>query len=163
MFWVGEEYGFGIQKASNFVLFFMFDCQSKGINDTIKLPPITGKLLDAKCYFAHGHCWFMTHTKEGSGEFYKAFIIDRKGNLVHQVANQVGDQNGCLKTIRGCCAAGAHLFMPTDDGVLRLDTNWGISTFKGTESVVSVESAIFTSKAGLTIVNPKQIWELTIK
>lgn len=163
LFWAGEDFGFGFQKANNFIIYFMFDAKYMGINDTIKLPPIAGKLLDATCYFTSHHCWFMTKTLLGNKEFNNGFILDRSGKLLHQISNEVDDDNGCIKTIRGCVALGSNLFMPGEEGLLRLKMDWSIKQFKGTEGVVSAGSKILQSNGGLNIVNPHEIWELSMK
>lgn len=166
LFWVGPKFGFGFYRAGNVSVAFVFDAKRKGINDSIKLPPIRGQLIDSTCVFADTRCWFFTAIQESGKIINRCAVIKQDGSIEAIAAGEVGD-GSWLSTLRGKCAAGNFLLAATDEGIIRVEPNNGkitvVKTFPDTEPFVDSNCHIFPGKQGLYAVTAKEIRLLKIK
>ena len=162
-FWVGVKFGFGFYRAGSMSVYFVFDANFRGINDTVKLAPIKGKLLNSTCYFTDNLCWFIVIFVESGRIYKKCSVIDSKGSLIAEFITD--DENiDWLYNIRGKFASGNMLFCPTDNGIVRLEVANGTITktreFPDTESFVNSYSNLFAGKGGIYSVNNNEIYLL---
>lgn len=160
LFWVGDEFGFGISRAGNLSLAFTFSATKKGINDTIKLPLIRGQLIDATCAFGKDRVWFFVVTREGGETVNRCVAIGADGAVLATAEAREGD-GSWLSHIRGATAVGTLLFVPTDDGVVRVEVDGSqivpTKEFPDTEPFVDSASRLFAGKNGLYVVGQKEI------
>jgi len=165
LFWVGETFGFGFYHAGRLNVAFIFDAEKRGINDTVKVPPIRGQLMDSTCVFASKRCWFLTATEEGSRRVNRCFVINRNGTVEAQAEADQGD-GSWLGTLRGKLAAGNFLLAATDDGIVRVETQGGsiveTQKFPDTAPFVDTECHIFPSKGGIYVVSSREVSILQI-
>lgn len=166
LFWVGSEFGFGFYRAQNMTVAFVFDADGKALKDTVALDPIRGQLVDATCAFANDRCWFFTTTQE-SGKLVNRCTVIRRDGTIEAKAEQLKDDGSWLSSIRGKSAVGQFLFVPSDDGIIRVDITGNVihaaKVFEDTESFVNEQSKLFATKQGIYVVNPHDITLLTIK
>lgn len=165
LFWVGEDFGFGFYKAGNLSVGFVFDADRSGINDSVKLPPMTGQLVDSVCYFAGNWCWFLYSMRERGVTVNRCVIIKADGSTNQTAEAREGD-GSWLGSIRGKCAAGKFLLSASDDGIVRVEPNGNTLTvvkeFPDTEPFVDSGCYLFVGKSELFVVSRREIRALRI-
>jgi len=164
-FWVGEQFGFGFYRAGNFNVGFVFNTETGGINDSVKLPPLPGQLIDATCYFAGNWTWFIISTREKGKMINRCMIIKSNGDVCESAEAGEGD-GSWLGSTRGKCAAGKFLLAATDDGIVRVEPDGGtlsvVKEFPDTEPFVDSSCHLYAGKAGLFVVSRSEIKSLKI-
>lgn len=160
LFWVGPAFGFGFYRAGNISMAFVFDTQSHALNDNVKLPTIRGQLVDSTAVFTRDLCWFFTSTREGAKTVNRCYQIRRDGTVAG-TAEADADDGSWLGTIRGKAAAGNLLFAPTDEGIVRVESQNGqISVtreFPDTEPFVDATAQLFIGTNGIYAVTRKEV------
>lgn len=158
LFWVGEKFGFGFYQAGRMSVGFVFDAEKQGINDTVKIPPIRGQLLDSTCFFSSERCWFILSINEGGIRFNRCLVINKKGEVEAQAE---ADHNAgtWLSILRGKLATGNSLLCATDDGITKVEISGGdiIEVAKYPTSFVDSSCHLFPSKDGIYVVSEKEI------
>ncbi|OLP20218.1 hypothetical protein BST81_01595 [Leptolyngbya sp. 'hensonii'] len=164
-FWVGSHFGFGFYRAGNLSVAFVFDTQRRGLNDSLKLPPIPGQLLDARCVFSQQYCWFLTASQTQGRTLHRCTLIQSDGTVIAVAEAEKGD-GSWLSSLKGHCAAGNFLLTATDEGIVRLQPEQGqiVKTreFPDTEPFVDTASQLFAGQQGLYVVRPQEIFLLKI-
>lgn len=167
LIWVGPTFGFGLYRAGNLSVAFVFDAERRGINDAVAIPPIRGQLVDATCAFSDHRCWFFTATQDRGKTVHRATVIKPDGSIEATAEAEAGD-GSWLGTIRGKAAAGNFLLAPTDDGVVRVepDGSGGLAvtkSFPDTEPFVDAGCALHVGRRGLYVVSKREITVLKIQ
>lgn len=164
-FWVGPSFGFGFYRAGGITRAFVFDAQKQGIKDTVQIPPIRGKMIDATCYFTRDRCWFLTATQQGSKIKHQCSVILADGAV--EASSEAEENDGSwLGTLKGKCAINNYLLVATDDGIIRVTiTGNQISQdkeFPDTEPFVDANSTLYPGPEGLYAINGQEIYLLKI-
>ncbi len=165
LFWVGPNFGFGFYRAGNLSVSFVFDARKSGINDSVKLSPIKGQLVDSTCVFSKDRCWFF-HQVNILGERVNSCSVIHSDGSVEATAEAPDGDGTWLGTIRGKCAAGNFLLCATDDGIVKVEPNNGHITvtkeYPDTEPFVDSQSNLFPGSEGLYVARRREIIRLTI-
>ncbi len=166
LFWVGQEFGFGLYRAGNYSVAFVFNAESRGINDSVKLPPLRGQLVDAICAFTSQLCWFFTATQNAGVTTHAVTVVGRDGKVLATAESPADDEAHWLHTIRGHAATGNFLFIATDEGIVRLKLDNGQlvrdKEYPDTEPFVNAGCSLHVSPKGLYVVDRKEVRLLTI-
>ena len=167
MFWVGASFGFGFYQAGQFVRSFIFDTQTRGLNDQVAISSLPGQLVDATCVFSEDRAWFLTALQNQSQLVYRCYVIDRSGTVLAQTEVQPGDDSWLSHGIRGHLAVGASLYVATDEGIVRVGIDNGQVArerkFPDTEQFVDAHTQLVLGQGGIYAVSPKEITQLTIR
>ncbi|HBB32376.1 MAG TPA: hypothetical protein DDZ80_17055 [Cyanobacteria bacterium UBA8803] len=159
-FWVGSHFGFGLYRAGNLNVAFVFDAKRQGICDRVKLPTWSGQLIDATCSFSSDRCWFFWTSQQEGRRINRCAVIHPNGTVEASTEIEFGDRSW-LATLEGKCAANHFLFAATDDGIVRVEPYKSqiVTTkeFPDTEPFVNTNSQIVASQQGLYIINPQEI------
>lgn len=166
LFWVGPAFGFGFYRAGKLSVAFVFDAIHGGLNDTVKMPPIRGQLIDCYAYFTKEKVWFLVSFQEAGNTKNRCCVIKADGSV--EATEECSSQDGSwLGNIRGKAAAGNWLFSPTDEGICRLEISQGKivkgKEFPDTEPFVNENSQLFPSSKGIYVVGEKDIKLIQIK
>lgn len=165
LFWVGSRFGFGFYRAGNLSRFFLFYCDREGVNDSVRLPPIQGKLIDATCQFGAETVWFFTCSRESGRTVNRCRVIDAKGGVIASAEATNGD-GSWLGNIRGKMVVGSMLLGPTDDGIVRVEPKGQMllvtSEFPDSARFVDAGSQLFPGDKGVAVVGPQAIWNIQI-
>lgn len=160
LFWVGSTFGFGFYRAGELSIAFVFSDKGKGINDSVKLPQLKGKLVDSTCFFTKELCWFMVSLRYGGKAVNRCTVIDAKGEVLATHEAQEGDGTW-LSQLRGKCAAGKALFSVTDDGVVRVGVQGQriekTVEFPDSEPFVHSDCHLFPGPSGMYVVDRSEI------
>jgi hypothetical protein len=165
-FWVGPRFGFGLYRAGELSVAFVFNAAGGALNDSVRLPPLHGELLDADCAFTERRCWFLAATQEGGRTIHQCVVIRADGSL--EAAARAEEHDGSwLGTLRGKCADGDFLLAATDDGIVRVEPAGGrlVKTrdFPDTEPFVDAGCRLLAGTGGLYVVDQSEIRLLTVR
>ena len=164
-FWIGETFGFGFYRAGAISVAFTFDAKRVGIGDRVNIPPIQGELIDANCVFSNDLCWFFTITQEQGNIIYHISVLRPNGELVATLAAPKGDR-AWLTNIHGGSAIGNWLFVPTDEGIARVEVNNGqimiTKTFPETEPYVDSGCSLIVGSQGIYVIHSQKILQLQL-
>lgn len=163
--WMGPAFGLGLSLAGEYALAFVFDAEAKGINDTVALPRLVGQLIATHAAFTDRLCWWFAATRERGRTVHRAFLIDRDGHLKAASDALAGD-GSWLDHIGGACAVGPHLFVPTDDGIVRVEADGhGMRVthrYPDTEPFVDASTILHVGAGGLVAVHGQSVLVLKI-
>jgi hypothetical protein len=164
-FWVGETFGFGFYRASSISIAFTFDAKHSGICDRVNIPPIQGELIDANCIFSNDICWFFTITQEQGNMIHRVSVLCPNGDLVATIAAPKGNLPW-LTNIHGGSAIASWLFVPTDEGIARVEVQNGqimiTKTFPETESYVDSGCSLIVGSQGIYVIHAQKILQLQL-
>lgn len=164
LFWVGPKFGFGFYRAGNLSQCFIFDAETRGVNDTLTLQPFRGHMIDATCFFSNDHAWFFLANRVGSETINSCYLIRRDGTVEATAETLSGDASW-LGTLRGKTASADFLLAPTDDGVVRIRAQGADlvveKEFPDSARFVHEGRSLFASREGLLVVSGHDIWRLT--
>jgi len=167
LFWVGPKFGFGFYQAGSLAMYYTFDAERvRSINDNVKLPRISGQLIDSTCSFSDTLCWFFTSTQKSGQTINQCFIINSIGEVLG-TASAIANDGSWLGTIRGKLAVGNFLLTTTDDGIVKVQADKlgqieKTQEFPDTEPFVTSIDYLFLGDGGLSIVKPKEVWNIRI-
>ena len=164
--WVGPTLGFGLYRANELTVAFVFNTETRGINDSVKIPKIRGQLVDAYCAFGKDRCWFFSTSQEGGQIVNRCTLVNANGT-VEGTAEAIHGDGTWLSQIRGGAATGSILLMPSDNGVIQIRADQGklivAKEFPDTEPYVDTDSRLFVGSDGLYVVERKSITRLVIR
>lgn len=165
LFWVGPKFGFGFYRAGQVNVGFVFNTATRALNDSVKLPKLTGKLVEANAIFSNDRCWFLVATQENGKTIHRAVAITAMGAAEAAAEAEAGD-GSWLGTLANGCAAGNSLLMPTDEGIVRIDAVNGqlvkTKEFPDTEPFVDTASRLHPGTGCLLVVGKRDIYSLKI-
>jgi serine/threonine protein kinase len=160
IFWVGDSLGAGFYRAGELCVFFVFDTNRGGINDSVKLPRIGGQLLGARCLFSVNKIAMMFSFKDGSKVTNRCVFLRATGEVIGTSEHSEGD-GSWLSEIRGKCIVGDSIFSATDNGIVKVDFSSGViskeTIFEGSENFVDNGSHLFIASNGLFCVGRKEV------
>jgi hypothetical protein len=123
--WVGTCFGVGFYRAAGYAVGFVFRPDRGGLDDRVALPRLRGQLVDAHAAIAEDRAWLFVTTADAGQLATTCIVIDARGDVL--AAETLADAPW-LAGAAGACAAGAHLFVPTDAGVVRVELVAGAIT-----------------------------------
>lgn len=167
LLWVGKKFGLGFYQAGSLSRAFLFNSEKPGLNDQVKLPHISGQIIDATCAFSDHLAWLMIGLQENGKLVNRCFVIDKSGKLITEADSSQGEDHWLNNGLRGHIASGSSLLVSTDTGIIRLQaTDFGINvaqTFPDTEPFVSSNSKLVAGDGGIYVVDNHAIKLLKIK
>jgi hypothetical protein len=158
--WVGPLFGLGLYRASNLSVAFTFDSERRGVNDTLRLPPLRGQLVDAACFLDDGRAWLLLALQSGGRTSHLCRTYSRAGILEATAEAEAGD-GSWLGTLHGKVATQGMLLAATDEGLSRIEVEGGAlhktRDFPDTEPFVDAGHQLLVGKDGLYIVGRRAI------
>ncbi len=110
--WVGERMGVGFYRAGGYAVGFVFDPAHGVLDDRVALPPLRGQLVDACAVIGDDRAWLALTCADRGRLVTTCVVIGRDARVL---------ASGDAPWPAGGCAAGPHLFVPTDDGIVRVE------------------------------------------
>lgn len=163
LFWVGEKFGFGFYRAGSLMRAFVFSTTTLNMNDQVSLPDFNGELVDTTCAFADDRVWFFATMQEKGRLLNRVYVIDGSGRLVASRVVPQTEDDWLATGIRGRFAAGHLLYVPTDEGIVRVDEALTVEKrFPDTEPFVNSTSYLLSGDGGIYVVKPHEITLVTI-
>ncbi|HUP19874.1 MAG TPA: hypothetical protein VM778_07970 [Gemmatimonadota bacterium] len=165
-FWVGAQFGLGYYRLQELTVTFVFHARARGLNDGVRVPRLTGQLVAAGAAFSDDFCWYFRETREQGRVARSLAVVAADGAVVATVASEDGDAPWWAG-LPGACAAGTHLFVPTDDGIVRLTVGDGAvrvtADFPDTEPFVSGGQRLLPGPGGIHAIAGSDILRLQIR
>lgn len=163
--WVGETMGLGFYRAGNLCVAFVFDATRSGLHDGVALPPLRGATIEVHAVIGGQRAWLFVAEQVGARAVVRCFLIDQRGRVLAAAEGRL-DEAAWMNSARGACALGELLFVPTDDGVLRVEPDGGAlrvtRTFPDTEPFVDRGQRLLAASNGLFVVGRDRITRLDL-
>ena len=151
--WVGEKLGIGFYRAGGVAVGFVFHPQRGTLDDRVQLPRLRGQLVDAHAVIGDERAWLFITLAE-AGRLVTTCIVVGADARVH-ASEALADQPW-IAGAGGACAAGPHLFVPTDEGIARIEVVQGAiahtRTFPETAPLVGAGDWLALAADGLAVV-----------
>jgi tRNA A-37 threonylcarbamoyl transferase component Bud32 len=150
--WVGARFGVGFYRAGGLTVGFVFRPDRRGVDDRVALPPIRGALVRAAAAIADTRAWLSWVTAFRGALTTTVVAIGADGRIA---GTHTGDGDDWVAGIAGAVAAGDALFVPTDDGVVRVQADAGalvvVRAFPDTRVAVAAGDALHLGPSGLDV------------
>lgn len=164
-FWMGPQFGFGFYRAGALSNAFIAKPTNTILNDTVLLPQIRGRILQAHCTFSRELCWCAITTDEHGILMHRVYLINAKGVILAQDECNAADMSW-ISSIGGACAVGTFLFVPTDKGIVRVEQSGSRLTvtreYPDTEPFVDSACALLPCQGGIAVQAAKDITILSL-
>lgn len=116
--WIGASLGVGFYRAGGYARAFVFRPDRGGLDDRVALPKLRGQLVAAHATIGDDRAWLWITCDDGGRLVTRCIVVAANAELL---ASETLDDAPWLAGVPGACAAGPHLFVPTDDGVARVE------------------------------------------
>jgi hypothetical protein len=116
--WVGPNLGIGFYRAGGYAVGFVFHPDHNGIDDRVKLPPIRGRLVSAHATIGTDRAWLWLTCADAGRLVTTCVVVGADAEIL---ATETLSDATWIAGIEGACAAGPYLFVPTDDGIARIE------------------------------------------
>jgi hypothetical protein len=150
--WVGAKLGVGFYRAGGFAVGFVFRPDRGTLDDRVKLPKLRGELVDAHAIIGDDRAWLFLTLAEAGRLITTCVVIASDATVL--AAEPLHDQPW-LAGASGACAAGTQLFVPTDDGIARIDVVQGAivhaRTFPETAALVGAGDSLALAPGGIAV------------
>jgi hypothetical protein len=120
--WAGSRLGVGFYRAGGYAVGFVFRPERGVLDDRVALPPIRGQLVAAHATLGDDRAWLWLTCADAGRLVTTCVVIGADAPVL---ATATLDDTPWLAGVAGACAAGPHLFVPTDDGVARIEIAQG--------------------------------------
>ena len=151
--WASTNLGIGFYRAGGYAVGFVFRTDRGVLDDGVVLPRIRGQLVDAHATIGDDRAWLWLTTAEHGRLVTTCVVVGCDGAVI---ASEAGIDAPWLAGIAGACAAGPHLFVPTDDGIVRVDVVQGAivqtRTFAETAALIGAADRLALSPGAIDAV-----------
>jgi len=148
--WCGARFGIGFYRAGGYAVGFVFRPDRGVLDDRVALPKIRGQLVDAHATIGDDRAWLWLTSVDAGRLVTTCVVIDASAQVL--ATSTLADAPWLLG-IGGACAAGPHLFVPTDEGLARIEIVQGVitqtRTFAETAAVVGPGDRLALSPGGI--------------
>lgn len=160
---VGPRFGFGMYEAGALRVAFVFDIEHPGLKDGLALPRFRGHLVDLHCRFSDERVLVVAACEQEGRREHHAVLVARDGRVLAEAGGDDGDESWLPGAARACLV-GDFVFVPTDDGLVRVEAVGGVLTktraYPDTEPFVGMQSGVLFGREGLVVVNDREAYAL---
>jgi hypothetical protein len=147
--WVGPRFGVGFYRAGGYAVGFVFRPDRGPLDDRVALPRIRGRLVDANAIVGDDRAWLVLRATDAT----TCLVI---GSDARVLACETIADAPWLAGLAGACVAGPDLFVPTDDGVARVEVVQGTlaltRVFAETAPLVGACDRLALHSGGLAVI-----------
>jgi hypothetical protein len=158
--WVGTKLGVGFYRAGGYAVGFVFRPDRGTLDDRVALPKIRGQLVDAHATVGDDRAWLWLTCADAGRLVTTCVVIGADASVL---ATQIVDATW-LAGLDGACAAGPHLFVPTDAGIARVEVVQGTLAqtrlFPETASLVGAGDRLALGAGALDVVRRRDALRL---
>lgn len=151
--WAGRTLGVGFYRAGGYAVGFVFRPERGGLNDRVALPKLRGQLVRAHATLGDDRAWLWLELADAGRITTTCVVVAADGSVLasESLANATW-----LAGIAGACAAGPYVFVPTDDGIARIDVVHGAiahtRTFAETAPLVCAGDLLAITPGGIDVI-----------
>lgn len=161
--WVGTRLGIGLYRAGGYAVGFVFRPDRGVLDDRVVLPKLRGQLVASHAVIGDDRAWLFATCADGGRLVTTCIVVGADASVL--AAEPLPDVTW-LAGVGGACAAGPHLFVPTDDGVARVEVVQGAITatrlFAETAPLVSAADRLALSPGGLDVIRRRDAIRMTL-
>jgi hypothetical protein len=162
--WCGDKLGVGFYRAGGYAVGFVFRPDRGVLDDRVVLPKLRGQLVDAHATIGTDRAWLWLTTVEAGRLVTTCVVV---GSDATVIATETLADAPWVAGVGGACAAGPHLFVPTDDGIARIEIVQGTitqtRTFAETAPLVaSGDRLALDNSGGIDVVRRRDAIRLTL-
>lgn len=162
--WCGEKLGVGFYRAGGYAVGFVFRPDRGVLDDRVVLPKLRGQLVDAHATIGNDRAWLWFTTVDAGRLVTTCVVVGADAKVI---ASETLADAPWVAGIAGACTAGPHLFVPTDDGIARIEIVQGTitqtRTFAETAPLVSSSDRLVLNNAGgIDVVRRRDAIRLTL-
>jgi H/ACA ribonucleoprotein complex subunit 3 len=158
--WVGNRLGVGFYRAGGYAVGFVFRPDRGQLDDRVTLPKLRGRIADAHATIGDDRAWLWLVSGDG------AVTCTVIGADARVIATETLADQPWVAGIGGACAAGAHLFVPTDDGIARIEVVQGAivqtRVFAETAPLVGAGDRLVLHQGGIDVVRRRDAIRLQL-
>lgn len=151
--WVGARLGVGFYRAGGYAVGFVFRPDRGVLDDRVTLPKIRGQLVRAHAVVGDDRAWLFLTCSDAGRLVTTCVVVAADASVL--AIDTLADATW-LAGIGGACAAGSHLFVPTDDGVCRIEVVQRAicqtRVFAETAPLVSASDVLALCPSGLDVI-----------
>lgn len=156
--WIGAQLGVGFYRAGGYAVGFVFHPDRGVLDDRVAMPKIRGRLVSAHAVIAEDRAWLFLI----GSDVTTCVVIGRDSSVL---ATTTLDEPW-LAGIAGACATGAHLFVPTDEGITRVEviqqTVTATRVFAETAPLVTTTDRLALSPLGIDVIRRRDAIRLQL-
>jgi hypothetical protein len=161
--WVGSHMGVGFYRAGGFAVGFVFRPDTGGLDDRVALPAIRGGLVSAHATLGTRTAWLWLTCADAGRLVTTCIVIGADAQVL---ATATFSDASWLTGIAGACAAGDFVFVPTDDGIVRIEivqhTVAITRVFAETASIVGAADRLALSPTGIDVLRRRDALRLQL-
>jgi hypothetical protein len=150
--WVGSRLGVGFYRAGGYAVGFVFRPERGVLDDRVALPAIRGQLVAAHATIGDDRAWLWLTCADAGRIATTCVVIGDDASVLACATLDAPWVAG----VAGACAAGPHLFVPTDLGVARIEISQGViaptRVFAETAPLISAADRLALHPTGLDAV-----------
>ncbi len=164
--WASAKLGVGFYRAGAWMVGFVFRPDRRGLDDRVALPRLRGQLVDAHAIVGDDRAWLFWREAFAGRDTVTCTVVAATGEIVATTTSPAADAAWGLA--RGAVAIGAHLFVPTDGGVIRLEADAATHdvsvtrTFPATAELVDAGDELSIGPRGLDVRKPDGAFRLEL-
>lgn len=155
--WEEESLGAGYYSAGRFLVAFTFDPHRGGLQDGARLAPLRGKVIASHCALSSDRAWLFFFEELGGRVQGRCAVVDGSGRCLVDTALD-DDHLDWSQAAAGATAIGSVLFVPTDDGLRRVEIDGGhLATtrhFPDAEPFLDATSRLWATRDGIYVGGP---------
>jgi hypothetical protein len=160
--WEGEHLGVGFYRAGGYTVGFVFRPDRGGLDDRVAMPRLRGQVVTASAALADDRAWLFITLADAGRITTTAIVIDAQARVLASDVLDAPWAGG----VAGACAAGPYLFVPTDDGVVRVEVDHGAlvptRVFAETAPLVCAADRLAISDGGLLVERARDVIRLQL-
>jgi tRNA A-37 threonylcarbamoyl transferase component Bud32 len=163
--WASEKLGVGFYRAGGYAAGFVFRPDRGVLDDRVTLPRLRGQLVDAHATIGADRAWLWFTTVDAGRLVTTCVVVGADAQVI---ASETLADSPWTAGIAGACAAGPHLFVPTDDGIARIEIVQGTitqtRTFAETAPLVSPSDRLaLNTNGGIDVIRRRDAIRLTLQ
>ncbi len=161
--WASEKLGIGFYRAGGYAVGFVFRPDRGVLDDRVKLPKLRGQLVDAHATIGTDRAWLWLTTVDAGRLVTTCVVVGADAQVI---ASETLADSPWTAGVAGACAAGPHVFVPTDDGIARIEIVQGTitqtRTFAETAPLVSSGDRLALNAGGIDVIRRRDAIRLTL-
>jgi hypothetical protein len=150
--WIGAKLGVGFYRAGGYAVGFVFRPDRGTLDDRVRLPKLRGQLASAHAVIGDDRAWLFLTLVDAGKLVTTCVVIGADASVL---ATDALPDHAWLAGSGGACAAGPHLFVPTDDGIARIEVVQGAvahtRTFPETTALVGAGDHLSLANGGIAV------------
>ncbi len=161
--WVGAKLGVGFYRAGGYAVGFVFRPDRGPLDDRVAMPRIRGQLVSAHATLGDDRAWLWLTCADAGRIATTCIVIGADARVL---AAETLEDAPWLAGVPGACAAGPHLFVPTDEGIARVEIAQGAiavtRVFAETAPLVGAADRLVLHSTGIDAIRRHDVIRMTL-